>query len=31
MYTDGYTDQFGGKSDKKFKNAKFINLLEQFY
>jgi hypothetical protein len=31
MYTDGYTDQFGGINDKKFKNAKFIKLLEESY
>lgn len=27
MFTDGYTDQFGGPDEKKFKINRFINLL----
>lgn len=28
MFTDGYTDQFGGEQNKKFRRKQFIGLLE---
>ncbi|MCT4580350.1 MAG: tetratricopeptide repeat protein [Flavobacteriales bacterium] len=31
MYTDGYTDQFGGEKNKKFKNPNFVRLLLETY
>ncbi len=31
MYTDGYTDQFGGEKNKKFKNPNFTQLLIDTY
>ena len=27
MFTDGFSDQFGGKKGKKFKSSSLINLL----
>ncbi len=28
LYTDGFSDQFGGESDKKYKHKQFKNLIE---